>query len=418
MLSRGMIVLACAAVLSATVSQAQTGSFFPPTGNGDGLRYPLVFAPVAWDVDGPVAVAPGSDGRVHLAYTLRITNVFGGAVKLVKLEIVNPSADYKVVGVNSVVGTDNGDVTGLVYPVPNPVPTTLDKSSYTNVLNPGATGVTFLDVTFPDLQSVPAYISHRLTVSQADAAGEEHTFTVTDPPTSVDRRLPIVLSAPLHGARWLNGDSCCRQIGGHRWARTPVNGRAETAETFASDLIQLRKDGRIYSGPINELSSYEYYGANVYAAAGGKVVEVVRDQPDEVPGSTPTHITALTAAGNHVIVEMEGKRYAMYAHLEPNTVTVHVGDGVKTGQVLGKLGNSGSTSAPHLHFQVMDQPSPLNAHGLPFVFDHFVRRFQFAGTLNEEGRQTVAGEPMTLAPAPNPGRQDKAMPLTFDLVDF
>jgi hypothetical protein len=276
----------------------------------------------------------------------------------------------------------------------------------------------FLDVTFPSIESVPAFVSHRFTVTQLDASGEEQTFVVTDPPTAVDRRFPIVLSPPLRGSRWLDGDSCCQQIGGHRWARTPVNGRAETAEGFSADLLQLRKDGRVYSGPIDQLSSYEYYGANVYCAGSGKVVEVVRDLPDETPGSTPAHITALTAAGNHVIVEMRGKRYAMYAHLVPNSVTVQVGDSVEAGQVLGKLGNSGSTSAPHLHFQVMDQPSPLNARGLPFVFDHFVRRYRYAGSLDQEGQQTTSGEPLTLTLAPNPGELHDAMPLTFDLLDF
>jgi hypothetical protein len=106
----------------------------------------------------------------------------------------------------------------------------------------------FLDLMFPDIEAVPAYISHRLAVSQADANGQERTYVATDAPVAVDRRDPIVLSPPLRGPRWLDGDSCCKQIGGHRWALTPINGRAEPVETFAADLIQLRKDGRAYSG--------------------------------------------------------------------------------------------------------------------------------------------------------------------------
>jgi murein DD-endopeptidase MepM/ murein hydrolase activator NlpD len=174
----------------------------------------------------------------------------------------------------------------------------------------------------------------------------------------------------------------------------------------------------VYSGPVNQLSSYAYYGVNVYCAGPGKVVEVVRDLPDEIPGATPSDITVQTAAGNHVIVQRAGKRYAMYAHLVPNSVTVQLGDSVETGQVLGKLGNSGSSSVPHLHFQVMDAPSPLNAHGLPFVFDHMGRRYVFSGSLDEEARQTVFGEPVTLTLAPNPGELHDVMPLTFDLLDL
>ena len=52
-----------------------------------------------------------------------------------------------------------------------------------------------------------------------------------------------------------------------------------------------------------------------------------------------------------------------------SSVAVRAGEVLRPGQPLGKLGNSGSSTAPHLHFQVMDRPSVLNAVGLPFVFD-------------------------------------------------
>jgi hypothetical protein len=214
MFSRRTIALVCLIMLFRTIGNAQQGRYFPSTGNGDGIRYPLVFAPVVWDVGGPVAVAPGSDGQVHLVYTSKFTNVYGAQVKLGTLEVVDPFANYKVVGVNQVVATDNQDITGLVNPLP--APQSLNGNAYTNVLEPGASGVMFLDVKFSDIDSVPAFVSHRLTVTQPNANGQEQTHVVTDPPTSVDRRLPIVLSPPLRGPGWLNGDSCCEQIGGHR----------------------------------------------------------------------------------------------------------------------------------------------------------------------------------------------------------
>jgi murein DD-endopeptidase MepM/ murein hydrolase activator NlpD len=72
-----------------------------------------------------------------------------------------------------------------------------------------------------------------------------------------------------------------------------------------------------------------------------------------------------------------GGRYAFYAHLQPGSLRVHVGDHVKEGQTIALLGNSGNADAPHLHFQVMDRNSPLAAEGLPYVF----HRFRIEGTL-------------------------------------
>jgi murein DD-endopeptidase MepM/ murein hydrolase activator NlpD len=106
----------------------------------------------------------------------------------------------------------------------------------------------------------------------------------------------------------------------------------------------------------------------VLAAAAGTVVAAVDDMPDQIPGP-PQGVTVENAPGNHVIQDIGGGRWVLYAHLSPGSVTVKPGDVLRPGQPLGKLGNSGSSTAPHLHFQVMDRPSALNAVGLPFVFD-------------------------------------------------
>jgi murein DD-endopeptidase MepM/ murein hydrolase activator NlpD len=63
--------------------------------------------------------------------------------------------------------------------------------------------------------------------------------------------------------------------------------------------------------------------------------------------------------------------FAAYAHLKPGSLRVRRGNQVRTGQVLGKVGNTGNTSGPHLRFQLMNRPSFLDADGLPFVFDAF-----------------------------------------------
>lgn len=79
-------------------------------------------------------------------------------------------------------------------------------------------------------------------------------------------------------------------------------------------------------------------------------------------------------AGNRVVQHLGGDRYAVYAHMQPGSVRVGVGQRVERGQVVGLVGNTGISSGPHLHFHVMDSPggpSALNADALPYVFDRF-----------------------------------------------
>jgi murein DD-endopeptidase MepM/ murein hydrolase activator NlpD len=74
--------------------------------------------------------------------------------------------------------------------------------------------------------------------------------------------------------------------------------------------------------------------------------------------------------GNHVIVRSEAV-YAAYGHLAPGSVRVAVGEHVRHGDVLGLVGSSGNSTAPHLHFQLMDNADPLVARAVPAVFDGY-----------------------------------------------
>ena len=70
--------------------------------------------------------------------------------------------------------------------------------------------------------------------------------------------------------------------------------------------------------------------------------------------------------GNHVIVQHDDGTYAAYGHLRRGSVRVAPGQRVTTGQVLGAVGNTGNTTEPHLHVQLMDHPKPTAAAGVPF----------------------------------------------------
>ena len=143
----------------------------------------------------------------------------------------------------------------------------------------------------------------------------------------------------------------------------------------------------------------------------------MRDLANVPPGKNPEGLTIPQIAGNRVIVDMGSGHYAMYAHLAPNSIPVHVGDYVRQGQKLGLLGNTGNSSAPHLHFQIMNTPSSLDDTSLPFVFDH----------MNLEGRVpldlTVLDDDTMQKSALPMDKKDakpltRAMPLSRDVVGF
>ena len=74
-------------------------------------------------------------------------------------------------------------------------------------------------------------------------------------------------------------------------------------------------------------------------------------------------------AGNHVILELaEGRGFVVLAHLRAGSIRVAVGESVTAGREVGDCGNSGNSTQPHLHIQVMDAADPYAARGVPMAF--------------------------------------------------
>ena len=113
----------------------------------------------------------------------------------------------------------------------------------------------------------------------------------------------------------------------------------------------------------------------------------------------PAGVTVTNAAGNHIIESFDGGRYfILYAHLKTGSIAarIKVGTRLRAGQQIAQLGNSGSTTAPHLHFQVMDRPSALDADGLPFVFTSQQLQGTVQGTLAKADETYESGGQVTV----------------------
>jgi murein DD-endopeptidase MepM/ murein hydrolase activator NlpD len=137
-----------------------------------------------------------------------------------------------------------------------------------------------------------------------------------------------------------------------------------TSESDAVDFVRL-VDGRGYRGDPDQAASWHGYGEPVLAPADGTVVGVHDGQPDHPVGA----IGQTPAQGNHLVLAIGDRRYALLAHLQQGSVRVGLGERVRRGQHIAAIGDSGNSLAPHLHFQVQDRPdSGEQLRSVPVVF--------------------------------------------------
>lgn len=121
------------------------------------------------------------------------------------------------------------------------------------------------------------------------------------------------------------------------------------SQRYAYDLVKSI-DHQTYKTTDSSNEHFYAFNEKIVVPASGTVVKVIDGFEDNVPGE----MDATNVAGNYVIIEHNHKEYSMLAHLKKNSIKVKVGDQVKEGQFIGKCGNSGHSSEPHVHFQIMD----------------------------------------------------------------
>ena len=134
-------------------------------------------------------------------------------------------------------------------------------------------------------------------------------------------------------------------------------------QRFAMDLLIVR-DGTTHSGDGTKCSDYYCYGRPVLAPAAGTVVWEADSLPDQTPGRMdPAHAT-----GNSLIIDHGNGEFSLLAHLQPGSLRFKTGERVAAGAEVGRCGNSGNTTEPHLHYHLQDGPRPFVADGLPAQF--------------------------------------------------
>jgi Peptidase family M23 len=364
-----------AACVLAAIAGASLGAPDPAAADTTAVQVTAVGAPER---------VHGSDGREHIDYELVITNTFTAEVTLTSLVVRD--------GGRRLLRLSGDELAAAIRPFGIGEPTSTIAAS--------STVVAYIDVVMPRSagRAVPKRLRNRITYTFPPGAPVEAVIgsrTVNGPALRVDRRAPITIAPPLRGDGWASGNGCCDPSVNHRSTILSANGRYVVPETFSVDYIRL-VDGRFYAGDGIQNSDWFGYGAPIRNVARGRVVSVADDRPEVPPftqtADNPTVTKPSQFGGNGVVVKIRRGVFAHYYHLQPGSVSVEVGQRVRTGQKLGLFGNSGNTTGPHLHFGLTDGPNPLTSSSVPFEID----RFRFEGTAGPgqmPGDVTLTGRP-------------------------
>jgi murein DD-endopeptidase len=303
-------------------------------------------------------VAFKADGKWHLVYEMHVANMDKWDYAFTRIDVVSGDAAQKPLA------SFSGSELDGMFSHPG-----LPKAEKKAKLVPGEFGAVFMWVTFDTLDDIPSALAHRISVKIGDYP---EALSVVTLPTRVDKNPVVVISPPLTGEDWLAGNGPSN-TSLHRRALIPINGRAYISQRFAIDWVQLNPDGKTYTGDPGDNKNYRAYGAEIHAVADGVVTQVKDGIPQNIPGadSRAVPMTLETISGNHLIMDIGNGLYAFYAHMQPGSLRVKVGDKVTRGQVLGLLGNTGNSTEPHLHFQICSANSDLGSEGLPYALASF-----------------------------------------------
>lgn len=253
-----------------------------------------------------------------------------------------------------------------------------DASEDPHSIGPGMIGVVYVWLPLDAPIRYPSNWYHQVTlaVASADAGSEARDapreISFSGARFTLAARPPVRIGPPLEGGPWWVMET---MDNGAVHRRAMVLGMPFVSQRFGADYLMLGDSGTAYKGSdISNIDNWYGYGQNVLAVADGVIVDVNDGLPNNVPGSykTVVELSADNINGNYVVLDIGGGQYAAYAHLAPGSVRVSLGQVVKKGVVIGRLGNSGNSPvAPHLHFHIGSSNHIFAAEGLPFAYDSF-----------------------------------------------
>jgi hypothetical protein len=368
----GLLALASPAMMSCS-SSASASNSSPVI-----LRVPF----------GPLAAK--QMGQTALGYELYIGKVLSLGLTVSRVEILKDGPAGAVVKVY-----EGSELTACI--APKVTPFSVDDAVFTGQDYLILLAWPLLNTT----EAIPSRLYHKVYFTNGTMA-EGGSVSVSTATT--------LIAPPLGGDRWYAANGPSNFDRHHRMGIFVLNGNSSIAQRFAVDWIQLGPvDGRMFTGDGSRNSDWYCYNADLLAVADGTVIEARDGLPENTPGPTTILTTTMqNIFGNCVIIDIGSGRFAVYAHLISGSLKVGIGDNVTSGQVIGKLGNTGNSTAPHLHFHICNGKDGLFSEGLPFTF----ASYDLLGSITLQG--ALAGIPWS--PSAPPQMRTQEMPLMDQIV--
>ncbi len=304
----------------------------------------------------------------------------------------------------------------------------LHDSEYTNL--PKKKNINrYIKYIWINVETIPKTLNHTIKYKIGDRI---YNFTKA---IDVNKESSVSIGLPVKGGLWYMCDGPSPQ-NSHRNHTTALKARYDSLQDgyklgysnqrFAIDFEKVGENGLLYKNNGNKNIDHFCYKENVYAVADGIVIGIVDSLPD-MPNpplveefENPTDFT-----GNLILQDIGNGIMASYAHLLALNIKVSVGDTLKKGDLIGKIGSSGNSTMPHLHFHLSKPDFNLVnkddiigmfivSEGISYVFDNYVRYEVMSGKIMDyEGMTEIYSEPFVID---NPKRINNMMPYDKDII--
>ena len=302
-------------------------------------------------------IVRGDDGMDHVEYDLLIVSVLPEPVTLSSVTVLGPAGK---------------ELMRIEHPALAAVTQPLFAHTKTTEIPASAAVAVEVDLILPP-DTAPERLTHR--IAYALKAGSVlapmfDNLEVDAPDVTIARQPALVLKPPVKGDGWLVSSGCCKP-NLHRDLRVAIDGlRIETSRSLRYRLGQGQERQNLRWRRQQERTALRLRAGRARGRRRNRGFDPGRqagDNPEPVNG--PGNKGRLWRQSCDPQNSPECLR--LYVHLHTGSVAVKVGDMVKTGALLAKIGNTGPSLGPHLHFGLSDKPDFFSGRALPFVFDSF-----------------------------------------------